>query len=41
MFTDRLAEQTRRFGLHGLAVDSTVAEDDLERQVSEVFGLAE
>jgi hypothetical protein len=39
LFTDRLTEQIRRLGLHGLRVDSTVAEEDLARRVCEVFGL--
>ncbi|WP_433466245.1 shikimate kinase [Spirillospora sp. CA-128828] len=39
LFTDRLTDQTRDLGLHTLGVDSTVAEEDLARQVSAVFGL--
>lgn len=39
LFTDRLTEQTRQLGLHGLRVDSTVAEEDLARRVSALFGL--
>ncbi|MBA9005660.1 shikimate kinase [Thermomonospora cellulosilytica] len=39
LFTDRIAERTRRLGLHGFRVDSTVTEEDLARRVSAVFGL--
>ncbi|SEG53054.1 Shikimate kinase [Thermomonospora echinospora] len=39
LFTDRLTEQTRHLGLHGLRVDSTTTEEDLVRQVSALFGL--
>ncbi|MFC5753749.1 hypothetical protein [Actinomadura rugatobispora] len=39
LFTDRLTEQTRQLGLHGLRVDSTVTEEELAQRVSTVFGL--
>ncbi|MFP3963771.1 shikimate kinase [Actinomadura fulvescens] len=40
LFTDRLTEQTRRLGLHGLKVDATVTEEDLARRVCTAFDLA-
>ncbi|WP_433466253.1 hypothetical protein [Spirillospora sp. CA-128828] len=39
LFTDRLADQTRDLGLQTLGVDITLAEGELARQVSTVFGL--
>jgi 2-phosphoglycerate kinase len=39
LFTDRLTEQTRQLGLHGVTVGSAVTEEELERRVSAVFGL--
>ncbi|PRX99110.1 hypothetical protein [Allonocardiopsis opalescens] len=41
LFTDRLAEQTRRLGLPGLRVDSADTEDGLARRVGTLFGLAD
>jgi 2-phosphoglycerate kinase len=39
MFTDRLAEQTRRLGLHVVEVNTTMTLDDLADQVGQAFGL--
>lgn len=39
LFTDRLHQETRGLGLRAIDVDSTVAEDDLVRQVADAFRL--
>ncbi|MEV4070257.1 hypothetical protein ACGFJC_27345 [Nonomuraea fuscirosea] len=39
LFTDRLAGQIRRLGLHGIEVAVGDAEDDLVRRVAAAFGL--
>ena len=39
MFTDVLREETARLGLPAIEVDVTLTEDDLFKQVTEVFGL--
>ncbi|GLW63669.1 hypothetical protein Arub01_19130 [Actinomadura rubrobrunea] len=39
LFTDRLTEQLRELGLHGLSVDFGETEEELTRRVSAVFGL--
>jgi 2-phosphoglycerate kinase len=39
MFTERLAEETRRLGLRSIGLDPTVTEDDLAARVTEAFGL--
>ena len=39
MFTDVLREETARLGLHTIEVDTTTNEDDLVRQVTELFGI--
>lgn len=41
MFTERLAEETRRSGLNALEVDAAVAEEELALRVSTMFGLEE
>lgn len=38
MFTQRLAEETARLGLPTIEVDTTLSEDELDRQVAEGFG---
>ncbi|MGI5170177.1 hypothetical protein ACQEU3_38075 [Spirillospora sp. CA-253888] len=40
LFTDRLAREVRRLGLHGVRVDPALTEEDLVREVSGRFGLA-
>lgn len=39
MFTDILREETSRLGLHAIEVDTTTTEDDVVKQVTELFGL--
>ena len=39
MFTERLAEETRRLGLRAIAVDATTPEEDVAEQVMAAFGL--
>jgi cytidylate kinase len=39
MFTERLADETRRLGLRSIGLDSTVTEDDLAERVTAAFGL--
>ena len=39
MFTDCLAEETRRLALHAIQLDPAVTEDELVRRVAEAFGL--
>jgi hypothetical protein len=39
MFTERLAEETRRLDLHVVEVNTTITEDDLADQVSQALGL--
>jgi len=38
MFTEILREQTAQLGLHAIEVDTTTTEDDLGKQVTDVFG---
>jgi hypothetical protein len=38
MFTKILGEETTRLGLHAIEVDTSTTEDDLAKQVMEVFG---
>ena len=38
MFTDILREETSRLGLHAIEVHNTTAEDDLLKQVTDLFG---
>ena len=38
MFTEILREQTAQLGLHAIEVDTTMTEDDLAKQVTDVFG---
>jgi hypothetical protein len=40
LFTERLREETRSLGLRVIEVDTTVTEDDLDRQVSGALRLA-
>ncbi|HSE18174.1 MAG TPA: hypothetical protein VLB46_14050 [Pyrinomonadaceae bacterium] len=40
MFTDILREETTRLGLRAIEVDTTTTEDDLTRQVTDVFAIA-
>jgi 2-phosphoglycerate kinase len=37
LFTDMLREETARLGLHAIEVNTTTSEDDLVKQVAEVF----
>lgn len=39
LFTNLLREETARLGLSAIDVDRAMSEDDLERRVTEVFGL--
>ena len=39
MFTDILREETARLGLPAIEVDTTSSEDELTRQVTDMFGL--
>ena len=39
MFTDILREETARLDLPAIEVDATLTEDDLDKRVTEVFGL--
>jgi hypothetical protein len=39
MFTDILRQETARLELPAIEVNATMTEDDLVRQVTEVFGL--
>jgi hypothetical protein len=39
MFTERLAAETRRLGLHAIAVDAATPEDAVADQVMDAFGL--
>jgi hypothetical protein len=39
LFTDSLREETARLELHVIEVDADMSEDDLAKQVTEVFGL--
>ena len=41
MFTDMLREETARLEVPVIEVDATIAEDDLARRVTEVFGLCD
>lgn len=38
MFTDRLRQETTRFGLRAIEIDAALTEDDLADQVSRAFG---
>jgi 2-phosphoglycerate kinase len=38
MFTEILREETAQLGLHAIGVDTTVDEDDLAKEVMEIFG---
>ena len=38
MFTDILREETSRLGLHAIEVNNTTTEDDLVKQVTDLFG---
>jgi len=38
MFTDLLREETARLSLHTIEVDATTSEDDLVKQVTDLFG---
>ncbi len=39
MFTDRLGEETKRFGLPVIEIDTAMSEDELAGQVTQAFGL--
>lgn len=39
MFTDILRQETARLGLPAIEVHTTMAEDDVAKRVTEVFGL--
>jgi hypothetical protein len=39
MFTERLSDLTRRLGVPVIEVDTTMTEDDLLDQVTDLFGL--
>ena len=41
MFTDILRGETVRLGLPAIEVDTTTSEDDVARQVTEIFGLSQ
>ncbi len=39
LFTDRLRTETEALGLHHIPVTAALSEDDLVRQVGDLFGL--
>jgi hypothetical protein len=40
MFTDILRDETARLGLRAIEIDTTTTEDDLIKQVTDLFAIA-